>query len=350
MTGNSTAQSQEQPLSREHSTHIKAIAILLMVFHHLYSQTIDGYAYPHSWYVLAGCCKICVPIFAFLTGWAYAFNKTPTCVYSLKKLGQFFLSYWVVVLFCQGFASLCCGYELSWEHLTNELLPIGKQRVMPHCWYVIFFAYLMLLLPLLAKLGKISRPLIKYSLILLFVVGVYFCPLPLPYASDVARYSVSFLLAYYLAKSGVYKIAAVKFPAKRPYLTALCAVLLCGLFILCYGWFFPLALIVTHAGFLTPVMVAIAALLFIFCYDSAVISVFPGWLKKASLFLGKHSMNIWFLHGLASSSATKHIVQPFVYYIHNPLYVVGITIVVCLLLSLAITPVQQALVKAIFHR
>lgn len=340
---------RQYSLSRENSIHIKAVAILLMVFHHLYSQTVDGYEYPHSWCTLAGCCKICVPIFAFLTGWAYAINKKTKLVDSLKKLGQFFLSFWVSVLFCLGFASLICGYELTWEHIANEFFPIGKQSVMVHCWYVTFFFYLMLLLPLLAYLETISHPIIRCGMIFLFVCGIYFFPMPLPYAKEVARYGFSFLIAYYLARSGLYTTLAQRILGKRTYPAALFAVFLCVFSILCYGCFFPLLLNVTQTQILTPVMVALAALLFIFCYDSFIISLFPQWIKQASLFLGKHSMNIWFLHGLVASSATKQEIQPIVYYIHNPLCVVGITIVLSLLLSLVITPIQHVLSRAVFR-
>lgn len=78
------------------SVLIKGIAIIFMVIHHLF-------AFP-AWYIkgidyssvkilgktLTECTlysfKICVNMFAFISGYAYFYNKTPNIKYGVKKI------------------------------------------------------------------------------------------------------------------------------------------------------------------------------------------------------------------------------------------------------------------------
>lgn len=67
---------------------IKGVAILIMLAHHFivipfselpYLITLFGYA-----------CKICVAIYAVLSGYGYFFTREKTVRYGLKKVGDYF--------------------------------------------------------------------------------------------------------------------------------------------------------------------------------------------------------------------------------------------------------------------
>lgn len=72
---------------------IKGIAILIMIAHHFivipfsdlpYLVTLFGYA-----------CKICVAIYAVLSGYGYFFTKEKTIRYGLKKIWGLLQIYWI---------------------------------------------------------------------------------------------------------------------------------------------------------------------------------------------------------------------------------------------------------------
>ena len=72
---------------------IKGIAILIMIAHHFivipftemtYLVTLFGYA-----------CKICVAVYAVLSGYGYFFAKEKTIKYGLKKIWSLLKIYWI---------------------------------------------------------------------------------------------------------------------------------------------------------------------------------------------------------------------------------------------------------------
>lgn len=90
--------------------YLKAVAIGLMVFHHLFA--FDNFVIAsNSWISIIGYktvetkiaifCKICVGVFAFITGW---FASGHYCNYDfsyrIHKVGRLLKRYW---LYCFGF-------------------------------------------------------------------------------------------------------------------------------------------------------------------------------------------------------------------------------------------------------
>lgn len=98
--------------------YLKAVAIIFMVFHHLFA--FDNFIAPsNNWISIIGnrkfemtvaiFCKVCVGIFAFITGWfASKNNKKYSFNYRLKKIGRLFKKYWI---YCIGFIIL--GFIIS---------------------------------------------------------------------------------------------------------------------------------------------------------------------------------------------------------------------------------------------
>lgn len=137
---------------RPMSDAIKGVALILMFVHHFFTFP-DYYVQNPTFLILGsvrtalcGPTRICVSVFAFLTGYFYCLGSRKTYGYSLKKIGNFLLSYWLVYL---PFLLLAVGlgcYSLG----TGALLgAFGlDSSVMIFCWYVYFYCAAMLLLPL----------------------------------------------------------------------------------------------------------------------------------------------------------------------------------------------------------
>ena len=81
-------------MKKETTQRIKGIAILIMIFHHFISY---GYGTPVSqpWVELGAACKICVGIYAVLSGYGYFFSKEKSIQYGLKKSWGLLQEYWI---------------------------------------------------------------------------------------------------------------------------------------------------------------------------------------------------------------------------------------------------------------
>ena len=72
-------------MKKETTRQIKGIAILLMIFHHFCGTAL----FPklgEMWIRIGASCKICVAIYAVLSGYGYFFAKEKTVRYGLKKI------------------------------------------------------------------------------------------------------------------------------------------------------------------------------------------------------------------------------------------------------------------------
>lgn len=138
---------------------IKGIALIFMFIHHFFTYPdwyIDGISYP----ALAGFAevfnnpsKICVSVFAFLTGYFYISARNKTLGYSLRKILSFLLSYWTAYLALLVPAVMLGFYEFHFSSFVYELAAIYRP-VMTFCWYVHFYCTSMLLLPVLNRLSR----------------------------------------------------------------------------------------------------------------------------------------------------------------------------------------------------
>lgn len=92
---NSLIKLEQYEISKETTAKIKGIAIILMIIHHFLAYPfwlIDGVTYPNvnrlgeDLNVWIECStKICVSIFAFITGYGYYLRNNQTIKYGLKK-------------------------------------------------------------------------------------------------------------------------------------------------------------------------------------------------------------------------------------------------------------------------
>lgn len=95
-------QVQNSFIKKDITNLLKGIAIILMITHHFFTFPnwyIEVISYPSLISFSTYFCvptKICVSIFAFLTGWSYAFNKNQNIKYSINKIVKFLINYWII--------------------------------------------------------------------------------------------------------------------------------------------------------------------------------------------------------------------------------------------------------------
>lgn len=165
-------------LSKEDTAFLKAVAILFMLIHHFWgfpewlAEENAGKIYlwigMDAGYVFGKFAKICVAIFAFLTGYAIAENKDNYLKWPdrKKKLFRFLTKYWInygVILMIGLWAAepmpsfltiVACGFGLACG--TKEYVNCN------FAWYVFFYIEIILISPQIVKgINRISLKTIR---------------------------------------------------------------------------------------------------------------------------------------------------------------------------------------------
>jgi len=133
--------------NKEMSLKIKGMAIIFMFVHHVLTfekNWPEGYSASKTlvWFAnhFQSPTRICVSVFAFLTGYYYFFEKK-TIQNSLKRIQKLIISYWFV--FCIFLLIYCLSMTPlpSIPELLMELLGL-KSKIAVFNWYVVFILLL----------------------------------------------------------------------------------------------------------------------------------------------------------------------------------------------------------------
>lgn len=162
---------EKYKISKEKSMEIKGIGILLMLLHHFFTFPdwyVKDYGFNLSSFslLMREPTKICVAIFAFLTGWALCI-KTSTMREIIKKIEKFLMAYWVVYIPLL-IASILVGYCTSLKNIILEAFGLHVP-IMIFCWYIYFYIVSIILI-------FITRKMIDKSVANAIVVGIL-CPM-----------------------------------------------------------------------------------------------------------------------------------------------------------------------------
>lgn len=274
---------------------IKGNAIILMFCNHLYmvtdkvnsiaigSKTIASY--------VGGFGKICVAVFAFLTGIGiyYIFQRKSYCEnnvmrikYSARKIFDILLVYWgILFLFYIPVAYLFGANNYTANDLLENILLV-KTSIIQSAWYVRFYVELMITLPLIYHLLKETTKIkdgIILGVIVLFHLGAYL--INATYIEEYFNYLMVVIIGFYFEKYSInVKVSNV---FKKNILISIIALLLT---VSCRGVFKSIYLINTDIIF-APILVGIIRDLYyklIPCFRNIIIV------------LGKYSLELWFLH------------------------------------------------------
>ena len=144
----------ESYFDRNTTSVIKGTALILMFVHHFFTFPewwIEGITYPIISRLSPYFCwplKICVPVFCFISGYLYSFNREKNLKYSVRKIFQILVRYWIVFFVFATIAVLILGYRYSFIGFVKECFALYCPT-MVFCWYVRFYIVFMLLLPIL---------------------------------------------------------------------------------------------------------------------------------------------------------------------------------------------------------
>lgn len=326
-------ESINEKLTPKMSSIIKGIAIVFMVMTHAFgysdfrgdylNQPIFGHTVD---FYFSASMKICVAMFAFITGYAYFFNKKKTYKYSFGKIIDFLKYYWFQLFVIFLPLSIIIGhYSLNIDFLYN-LLAL-KNDIVVFAWYVYFYIFTMLVLPLYSRIKSkifvfdVIFPIAVCYLSTLLINHILPTHFLLTDLSDCFLYFqiviVGFACAKYRIFDLIYKVLKIKTP-----LLGIALIIL----VPAARNFAPSLFGFTFDIFYAPLIIYGIVILFDRIQTSAFFKIFD--------FLGIHSMNIWFFHSIFFARYTSSFFKPIAYLfsIFPPFVIIWI-IILCLPVS-----------------
>lgn len=346
---------QETAFDRKTTAAIKGIALILMFIHHFFAYPewyVEGIAYPQlTGYIrfFRYSMKICVPVFAFLTGYFYAFSHKRTLGYSLRKITDLLISYWLCFALILIIAWMTGYRELSAFGFLMGILG-RNTSIMTFCWYVSFYCLSMLMLPLLTATDK--RMPVR-DMVLLLVVPIAASSI---LESLIKSKTISTMIeevriwfpcvasGYLCSKYGVFSRADARIRRLRGkallYGACICFALVgryfCDSFTLgicCLGKDWKMSC--TMDLFYAPAFVYGAAMLLQRTKNKYVLGAF----KR----IGDQSQRMWFIH-CVFFNVSNEVTQRILYWPRHPVLVVAFGLVICYLAAWAISPLERRMI------
>lgn len=330
----------ERAISYDTGQVIKGVAIILMVFHHCFG-------FPGWYFSLPSCmhCKplisaalnarICVYLFAFLTGWFYFHNRDKSFHYSFKKIIALLANYWIVCLPLLALVAIFFDYDITREQIFFELLPIKNSKLIYAAWYVWFYFLALCLLPLLKLIETDHDKPVRYvALAVIFSIVLWLSGLT-NMTNCLQDWFLVILTGYFSAKLKLLENLLHFSKRKNMRYALLLASLI--IFITVYAISEPLR----HWTIITRLIKCIPAVTLIFCIlilKQLIVRLKIWYILR---FLGYYSMNVWFIHCIFFARPTREFFQTHFFISGNPFLIMGCVFIISLILALVFNPIQK---------
>ena len=323
-------------IGRDLTGTIKGVAIILMFFHHFFtmppmwtSSVSSTYSDLHLEF-FENPTKICVPVFAFLTGLFYYYSSKKTYRYSLKKITDLWINYVIIMIVLMALATVLGVFDYSILGIIEETFAL-RRDIMVFCWYVLFYFGAMLMLPLFARLRiKGECILLVLAIIVPRIIVIIFKRFDQPVFLSISEimefyyYLPCVFSGYIIARVDGLNWLHVKMKhIKEKYI--ILYLFICIAFIILP--FLIRRYLIVADFMLTPI--------FVF----GLVSVFKLIKKRALLIplniLGKYSLLMWFIHCMFFN-VCKGYTQPVLYYPQILILVLIWGLLICLALAVII--------------
>lgn len=169
--------------TKQHTKIAKGIAILFMVYHHLFvipEQLNNAYiAVPNLFgydiqLKIAVFCKICVAIYCFLSGLGiyHSLKNTTSLLEMYKKVGKkivsFMINYWIILLIVFPIGVYLGFFQFDLKTLLQAIVGINDSVM--EWWFIRQYIIQLLIVP--AFIYFINQKRIRYKPIPLIVLGL----------------------------------------------------------------------------------------------------------------------------------------------------------------------------------
>lgn len=334
-------------ITKENALKIKGFAIILMIIHHSFGfpeYWIEQVQYPSfeilgqtSFYWLSTITKVCVGIFAFLTGYAYFYNQNPTFKNSLKRIAKLLKRYWLILfgILVPLFYLCNSGQTLTIKQIFLSMFGL-QEGIELFGWYVYFYIGIMLVLPMITKYFITNSKMWNFVFFpFICIIMKIVCVAMIEYInSKIIFNAIWTLLGYFPCVIYGYLIAKYNLIEKIQKwcrIKKIWQAILVTIIVLLLRAYKPSIWILNLDFLYVPIIVS--ALAFIFHKI--------GKTGKVFTFLGKHSTNLWFLHSVFFAPLLREKTQALAYLPHNPILIVIWIILLCLPLSILVNKIIE---------
>lgn len=345
--------------TKKHTEIAKGIAILLMVYHHLFviPERIGGnyvsllrfgsFDLENKIAVFA---KLCVAIFLFLSGIGlYCSLEKETSLLAmyrktLKKLLRFMINYWIIALLALPVGLATGFFQLDARTIFGLLT--GNYAEINEWWFVCLYVLILLVAPLIVSVfqkNRLSRKVLAAVLLAAVFAAVWLFDRygrlnpALTFIADYLHY----LLSVFGVLAFVAGVFCARFDLYRFFLLySRRATVLFNLLILAASVALRMILIKDPNSMRLDFIIAP-----LFVFSSAALLYPMKRLSAVPCFFSVHSTNIWLTHTLwAYYFATDIVVLPR-YSTLIYLWLLALT----LLTSIVINAIYHVVMKALFH-
>lgn len=315
-------------INKNMTLYLKGIAILLMLFHHLFAfpeRMPDAVLFDVSWIEqkVAEFGKICVYMFLFLSGYGFSKSKHPNYRKILNKLWRFYLLFWLVFLPTALYFHLNEIYTLeSTKLILLNMLGI-RSDIISEWWFIEPYAILILLVPLVAKLK--NSPLL---LLFLSALGFVLAVILIHFKVDTNEIAVALTLLIQPAFIGGY-LAGLPKSTKLMALPYVKRIMIAASFV---G--LPLLMLYNYDGlFLIPFAPFFIYLLIL------LERILPTLSVKCIAYCGQHSTFMWLTHSIYC----YHLVPELIYAFDNKFLIFILLVAISLLTSIVLSAIYSQL-------
>lgn len=297
---------------------------------------VPGIDYSKTTLIYGANAKMCVAIYAFLTAYAFFLHKDKSHLYVFGKILNFLLNYWIVLFFIAFIACTVNQSDSVGQLLLRALFPIRihSYDLMVFAWYVVFYALIMLALPYI-NLGENRKKKwggVFYPIIFCLILSLVFK------AANItgAGFFFSVILGHLCAKFDILNRISTFFNKKGNTSRILGGVTTFCIFFAGFSHFWG-----DHHVNLVSIVLQSLIIPFII----TITLLYPLFIKFRLTYmfsyLGKHSLNIWFLHCIFFSGQTRSFFQPIAYWSKSPMLAVLTMLSICIILSFFLTKIQH---------
>jgi hypothetical protein len=320
-------------LTKEDSSILKGIAILMMLFLHLFMNAdIVNYCSPLLFvakkplvFFLTRACTP-VPFFLILSGYGLSYiyyNKNLNFKSQFKRIIKLYIHYWIVLLI---FVPIVCYFKAdyigSFFKVLCNIIGCGQLYDAP-TWFLFPYALLSLTAVWIFKVIDLLGPL--KSAILSFILSLVSCYIISRYIAVTKNYDAiytpvltyfdlqfSFVLGALLHRLAEYRGLIINQIYNHKYLSLLVL----------------LSLIILKCFFTTSAFDAIYSIIFIIIF----INIYSGFAKSIFYKLGSFSMLMWMIHFFIYSFLLHDLIYSFKY----PFFIFVALILISYLVSIPI--------------
>lgn len=286
--------------TRDDTLALKGLAVLLMIMHHvLISDYYDDpsvlreskFLFDRYRLIVLG--KVCVGLFMFVTAYGYSLKNNRSWHYSFSHIKQLLVRYWalLVVFIILG---VIAGNQPNVEIVLLNMLGLSSTYSCAN-WYVYFYIYAMLILPMLVRLIDSYRVFALALSVVLCGIAALILRTDNQWLDIVQQclfYTPVLTIGCYIARCG---LPSIRYQFNIFELILMLVILLvAGCFSRDIGGFCTYTVIIPALAF---------ALSMLFHYNGT------QTIKTCLVFLGSLSLYMWFVHTVFFSIMTRSLFQ-----------------------------------------